>query len=84
MAKMAAMPIYGRNLKKSSIPEPLGLETWYVTSYIANHHFVTATLCLQMISTYPIQISQCSLTAQGNDQDLTVLLFKINLRFHHI
>ena len=30
MTKMAAMPIYGKNLKKSS-PEPTDdLETWYV------------------------------------------------------
>ena len=25
LAKMAAMPIYGKNLKKSSSPEPVGL-----------------------------------------------------------
>ena len=33
LTKMATMPIYGENLKKSS-PEPLGdcLETWYVAS----------------------------------------------------
>ena len=30
MTKMAAMPIYGKNLKKSSSPEPNDLETWYV------------------------------------------------------
>ena len=34
MTKMAAMPIYGKNLKKSSSPEPIakGLETWYVAT----------------------------------------------------
>ena len=32
MTKMAAMLIYGKNLKKSSSPEPIAddLETWYV------------------------------------------------------
>ena len=30
MTKMAAMPIYGKNLKKSSSQEPIDLETWYV------------------------------------------------------
>ena len=32
MTKMAAMPIYNKNLKKYSSAEPLGryLETWYV------------------------------------------------------
>ena len=32
MTKMAAMPIYGKNHKKSSPPMQLtdGLETWYV------------------------------------------------------
>ena len=32
MTKMATMPIYGKNLKKSSSPEPIYqyLETWYV------------------------------------------------------
>ena len=32
MTNMAAMPIYGKNLKKSSSPEPIDrdLETWYV------------------------------------------------------
>ena len=37
MTKMAAMPIYGKNLLKSSSPEPpqksYDLETWYVASY---------------------------------------------------
>ena len=28
MAKMATMPIYGKNLKKSSSPEPLGWLPW--------------------------------------------------------
>ena len=34
MTKMASMPIYGKNLKKSSFPEPKGndLETWYAAS----------------------------------------------------
>ena len=34
MTKMAAMPIYGKNLKNSSSPEPefYDLETWHVTS----------------------------------------------------
>ena len=33
MTKMAAMPIYGKNLKKSSSLEPKAndLETWYAT-----------------------------------------------------
>ena len=32
MIKMAAMPIYGKNLRKSSSPEPIDhdLEIWYV------------------------------------------------------
>ena len=32
MTKVAAMPIYGKNLKKSSSPESIdqGLGTWYV------------------------------------------------------
>ena len=29
MTNMATMPIYGKNLKKSS-PEAIDLETWYV------------------------------------------------------
>ena len=34
MTKMAAMPIFGKNLKKSSFPEQKAydLETWYVPS----------------------------------------------------
>ena len=34
MTNMAAMPIYGKNLKKSSSPEQKtnDLETWYVAS----------------------------------------------------
>ena len=34
MTNMAAMPIYGRNLRKFSSPEPIDhdLETWYVAS----------------------------------------------------
>ena len=34
MTKMAAMPIYGKNLQKSSSPEPAGRfhETWFVAS----------------------------------------------------
>ena len=34
MTKMAAMPIYGKNLRKSSSPEPeaYDLETWHVAS----------------------------------------------------
>ena len=34
MTKMATMPIYGKNLRKSSSPEPLGrfLETLYVAA----------------------------------------------------
>ena len=34
MTKMATMPIYGKNLKKSSSLEPKvdGLETWYAAS----------------------------------------------------
>ena len=30
MTNTATMPIYGKNLKKSSSPEPNDLETWYV------------------------------------------------------
>ena len=33
MTKMAATPIYGKNLKKSSSPEP-----WYVASGTPAHH----------------------------------------------
>ena len=32
MTKMAAMLIYGKNLKKSSSPEPNDVETWYAAS----------------------------------------------------
>ena len=40
MTKMAAMPIYGKNLKKSSSPEPAGRfpQTWYVVSGTPAHH----------------------------------------------
>ena len=40
MTKMAAMPIYGKNLKKSSSPEPAGRfpKTWYVASGTPAHH----------------------------------------------
>ena len=40
MTKMAAMPIYGKNLKKSSSPEPGAdfHETWYVASGTPAHH----------------------------------------------
>ena len=36
MTKMAAMPIYSKNLKKSSSPEPIGdnLGTWYAASVL--------------------------------------------------
>ena len=36
MTKMAAMPIYGKNLKKSSSPEPtlkLGMQHWVLEYY---------------------------------------------------
>ena len=40
MTKMAAMPIYGKNLKKSSSPEPAGRfsQTWYVASGTPAYH----------------------------------------------
>ena len=40
MTKMAATPIYGKNLQKSSSPEPAGRfhETWYVASGTPAHH----------------------------------------------
>ena len=40
MTKMAAMPIYGKNLKKSSSPEQVAdfQETWYVASGTPAHH----------------------------------------------
>ena len=35
MTMMATMPIYGKNLKKTSSPKPVGrcLETWYVSTW---------------------------------------------------
>ena len=42
MTKMAAMPIYGKNLKKSSSPEPAGQFSrnlvWYVALETPAHH----------------------------------------------
>ena len=40
MTKMAAMPIYGKNLKKSSPLEPVGRfsRIWYVASWTPVHH----------------------------------------------
>ena len=40
MTKMAATPIYGKNLKKSSSPEPAAdfHETWYVALGTPAHH----------------------------------------------
>ena len=40
MTKMAAMPIYGKNLQKSSSLEPQANfhETWYVASGTPAHH----------------------------------------------
>ena len=36
MTKMATMPIYGKNLKKSSSPEPKAddLEAWYAAKFV--------------------------------------------------
>ena len=38
MTKMAAMPIYGKNLQKSNSPEADFPETWYVASGTPAHH----------------------------------------------
>ena len=40
ITKMAATPIYGKNLKKCSSPEPVAdfHETWYVASGTPAHH----------------------------------------------
>ena len=39
MTKMATMPIYGKNLKKSSSPEPADFhKTWYIASGTPAHH----------------------------------------------
>ena len=43
MTKMAAMPIYGKALQKSSTPEPVDLilhKTWYEASGTPAHLFL--------------------------------------------
>ena len=57
MTKMAAMPIYGKNVKNLPLQNHWAdcLETWYAASCIANHHFGHVTLRLQKINE-----SQCS------------------------
>ena len=47
MTKMAAMPIYGKNLKKSSSPEPIERWLWNLVCSIV---YVSTTKIVQIIS----------------------------------
>ena len=47
MTKMAAMPIYGKNLKKSSSPEPIDRWPWNLVCSIV---YVSTTKIVQIIS----------------------------------
>ena len=42
---------------------------------IANHYLLSLYVYKRSVSSYIKQISHCSLSAQGSDQDLMVLLF---------
>ena len=79
MTKMAAVSVYGKNVKKSSSPEPLRP----VALKLGMQHLALLNIILALlsyaykisVSSYPKQISHCSLSAQGSYQDLMVLLF---------
>ena len=79
MKKMTAMPIYGKKLKNLLQAQWADcLETWF-----AHHHFGFVILRLQkIVSSYPKQISHCSLSVQGSDKDLMVLLFEFVFHSH--
>ena len=47
MTNMAAMPIYGKNLKKSSSPEPIDRWPWNLVCSIV---YVSTTKIIQIIS----------------------------------
>ena len=47
MTNMAAMPIYGKNLKKSSSPEPIDRWPWNLVCSIV---YVSTTKIVQIIS----------------------------------
>ena len=59
MTKMAAMPIYGKNFKKSSSPEPVAdlHETWYVA---------LGTPAILVCSTYDPGVTLTVFTARSN------------------
>ena len=66
MKKMTAMPINGKKLKNLFLQAQWAdcLETWF-----ANHHFGFVILRLQkIVSSYPKQISHCSLSVHGSDK----------------
>ena len=54
MTKMAATPIYGKNVKDLFLQNHCAscLETWYVAFCIAGHHFGFITLPLQKMSKF--------------------------------
>ena len=47
MVKMATMPIYGKNLKKSSSPEPLA---WLPWTLVCNNRWLSTTKFIQMVT----------------------------------
>ena len=47
MAKMVTMPIYGKNLKKSSSPEPLG---WLPWNLVCTIRWLSSTKFVQMVT----------------------------------
>ena len=47
MTKVAAMPIYGKNLKKSSSPEPIDLWPW---NLVCSIRYLSTTKSIQMMT----------------------------------
>ena len=47
MTKVAAMPIYGKNLKKSSSPEPIGRWPW---NLVCSIRYLSTTKNIQMMT----------------------------------
>ena len=47
MTNMAAMPIYGKNIKKSSSPEPIA---WWPWNLVCSIVYVSTTKIVQIIS----------------------------------
>ena len=47
MTNMAAMPIYGKNLKKSSFPEPIDRWPW---NFVCSIMYTSTTKIIQIIT----------------------------------